>query len=108
MRHNPTLAEDMMWDKILKHRPKGYVFTRQKPIWSFIVDFYCAKLSLAIEIDWGIHLQTKQYDEERTCALSEQWVTVIRYRNNEVINDLDWVYRELLDIIRNFEKNKKL
>lgn len=51
MRRNPTPAEQKLWEDVLKHRPLGYKFTRQKPLDFFIVDFYCAKLRLAIELD---------------------------------------------------------
>lgn len=104
MRKNPTPAEEKMWQEILKNRPWGYKFTRQKPIWSFILDFYCAKLSLAIELDWEGHNKNKEYDNQRTSFLSSNWISVIRYWNNEVINKTDKVYKDLLDYIKEIEK----
>lgn len=100
MRKNPTPAEEKMWQEILKYRPWGYKFTRQKPIWSFILDFYCAKLSLAIELDWEVHKKNKEYDKQRTVFLLSKWISVIRYWNNEVIKDIDKVYKDLLDYIK--------
>jgi very-short-patch-repair endonuclease len=104
MRKNPTPAEEKMWQDILKHRPWGYKFTRQKPIWSFILDFYCAKLSLAIELDGEVHKKNKEYDKKRTSFLFSKWISVIRYWNNEVIKNTDKVYKDLLDYIRETEK----
>jgi len=104
MRKNPTPAEEKMWHEILKHRPWGYKFTRQKPIWSFIVDFYCANLSLAIELDWEVHKKNKEYDKERYCFLSSKWISVIRYRNNDVLNNTDKVYKDILDYIQKIGK----
>jgi very-short-patch-repair endonuclease len=51
MRKAPTQAEKYMWEKLLRYKPLGYKFTRQKPIGPFIADFYCAKLLLIIELD---------------------------------------------------------
>ena len=103
MRKNPTPAEEKMRDEMLRHRPWGYKFTRQKPIWSFILGFYCAKLWLAIELDWEGHKKNKQYDKQRTSFLSSKWVSVIRYRNNDIIKDIDKVYKKLLDYIKGIE-----
>ena len=100
MRKNPTPAEEKMRHEILKHRPWGYKFTRQKPLWSFIVDFYCAKLSFAIELDWEVHKKNKEYDKERTCFLSSHWVSVVRYWNNEVMKNVDRVYKDILHYIQ--------
>ncbi len=107
MRNNPTPAEKQMRQEILKNKPLGYKFTRQKPIWSFIVDFYCSKLALVIELDWEIHKKTKKYDAQRTCFLKEQWLSVIRYWNNEALKNPDKIYKDILDIIKEIEKNIK-
>ena len=55
-RKNPTKAEKYIWKILLKNKQlNGYKFTRQKPLSKFIVDFYCSKLLLAVEIDGGYH-----------------------------------------------------
>ena len=61
---------------------------------------YCARLSLAIELDWEGHKKNKEYDSQRTSFLSSSWISVIRYGNNEVINKIDKVYKDLLDHIK--------
>jgi len=103
MRKSPTPAEERMWQEVIKNRPWGYKFTRQKPIWSFILDFYYTKLCLAIELDWEGHKKNKEYDKQRISFLSSKWVSVIRYRNNDIIKDIDSVYKDLLDYIKNIE-----
>ena len=108
MRKRPTLAEEKMWEDILKHKPCWYKFLRQKPIWPFIADFYCAKLSLIIELDGDIHIKTEHYDEQRTTFLVNEGISVIRYWNREVIETPDMVYKDLLDFIREFESKQKL
>ncbi|MCX6822879.1 MAG: DUF559 domain-containing protein [candidate division SR1 bacterium] len=110
MRNNPTPAEDKMWQDFLKHRPGGYKFTRQKPIGPFILDFYCSELFLAVEVDGEIHQSRKEYDQERTAYLVNCGISVARYRNNEIFNDSDCVYYDLLQFIYELEfdiKNKE-
>lgn len=106
MRKNPTLAEQKMRQDILKNRPLGYKFTRQKPIGSFIADFYCAKLSLIIEVDGEVHKKTKEYDRERTTYMINQGISVARYYNNQVLKDIDRVYKDLLIFIKEIENEK--
>ena len=74
-------------------------FTRQKPLDEYIVDFYCAELMLAIEIDGDTHADQAQYDKRRTENLNKYGVKVIRYTNAEVLNNLEGVYQDLCDRI---------
>lgn len=67
---------------------------------------YCSKLSLVIEIDWKIHEKTQAYDRERELYLINQCISVIRYRNKQVIDDPDVVYKDLLNFIQELENNK--
>ncbi len=65
LRAEATQAEERFWEILQNKKFLGLKFTRQKPINHFIVDFYCASLGLAIEIDGGIHLTQKIRDKER-------------------------------------------
>ena len=57
LRREATQAEKLFWNKVLKNKKfAGFKFTRQKPLDSFILDFYCASLGLAIEIDGKVHI----------------------------------------------------
>lgn len=70
-RQEPTQAERKMWSKILgRNQFKGYKFLRQKPIDKYIVDFYCAELKLAIEIDGDTHAGKENYDLQRMKILN--------------------------------------
>ncbi len=100
LRKNTTPTEDYLRDNVLKYRPLGYKFTRQKPLDSFIVDFYCAKLRLAIEVDGEIHKYQKQYDLERDTKLYKKWVTVVRYQNKDVLNNKDQIYKSIIETIK--------
>lgn len=63
----------------------------------YILDFYCPELNLAIEVDGQIHMDEEQfnYDQERTKNLQEIGVSVIRFWNSEVINDLPSVINQI-------------
>ena len=95
-RRNRNSAEIKIWNEVLRGKGfKGLKFTRQKPIGPFIVDFYCAELMLAIEIDGDSHQEKLQYDNERTEKLKQIGVTVIRYLNDDVLHHLQGVYEDL-------------
>ncbi|HEY5714550.1 MAG TPA: endonuclease domain-containing protein [Candidatus Gracilibacteria bacterium] len=90
MRKNPTPAEHKMWEDLFRDRKLGFKFWRQKPIDQFIVDFYCAELKLAIEIDGDIHDLQKEYDEERSLILENKYgIRLLRFTNDEVLNDIE-------------------
>lgn len=95
-RKNPTPAEQKIWCEVLsRHQFLACKFSRQKPIEHFIVDFYCAKLGWVIEIDGDSHAVQQGYDERRTTLLQQHELTVIRYDNREVLNNIAGVYDDL-------------
>ena len=89
LRKNMTIAEKKLWKNYLK--TSTYRFLRQRPIDHYIVDFYCANLKLVIEIDGNIHdkASQKEYDEQRTLFLKVYDLNVIRFRNEEVMNEFE-------------------
>ncbi len=96
-RKNTTPAEGKIW-KILKNKQfVNFKFIRQKPLYHFIADFYCAELMLIIEIDGGIHTNQdqKEYDKERTEILKSIGIKVIRYTNDEVFKNFSVVCEDL-------------
>lgn len=95
-RSNPTKAETKIWRQILRMRQFAqYKFLRQKPIGGYIVDFYCSELRLVIEIDGDSHVETLEYDLERTRLLNALGLQVIRYTNDEIIHNIEGVYHDL-------------
>lgn len=90
-----TEAEWKMWNLWLRRNITWYRFLRQKPLWNYIVDFYCDRLKLWIEIDWESHNWQWMYDEIRTIFLKKLWIKIIRYTNNQVHYQLDWVLIDL-------------
>ncbi|MFA6007561.1 MAG: endonuclease domain-containing protein [Candidatus Shapirobacteria bacterium] len=98
-RTKPTNTEKLMWNQILSRDKTGYRFVRQKPIDRFIVDFYCSKLLLAIEIDGDSHINKKGTDELRDKFLKQIGIETIRFTNEEVVNNIDEVKRKIYDLI---------
>jgi leucyl-tRNA synthetase len=86
-RNQPTLAEKTLWYEILTNKKTGYKFTRQKPIGQFVVDFYCSKLLLVIELDGGYHEVRIYHDKERDLYLKRWGIKTLRIINEE-LNDI--------------------
>ena len=98
-RKNPTKAESKIWYEFLKDRPENYKFTRQKPLNRFILDFYCSKLLLAIEVDGDSHLSKIDRDRLRDKFLSCLNIETIRFRNEQILNNLKEVKEKIIKII---------
>ncbi len=96
LRKNPTIAEQTLW-RYLNKRRLGVKFRRQHPIFKYIADFYCHKLRLVIEVDGDYHLDFNQgeYDKFRTEDLSEFGIKVVRFTNEQVLNDIEPVLEQI-------------
>ena len=103
-RNNPTKAELIFWDKILKYDKSEYRFLRQKPLNRFILDFYCPRLLLAIEIDGDSHDNKKYLDRERDLFLEKYRIKTIRFSNEEVFKNLEKIKVKLKEEIKEREK----
>jgi len=90
-RNKPTKAELLIWNKVLRKGKTGYLFLRQKPIGRFILDFYCSKLLLAIEIDGDSHNKRENRDEGRDLYFEQRGVETMRYTNNDVLGNIERV-----------------
>jgi len=99
MRNEMTTAEKKLWyDYLNQHR---YKWLRQRAIANFILDFYCAKLKLAIELDGETHIKNKDilYDQMRTNKLDKIGIKVLRFWNNDVLEGLGEVEKIIEDEI---------
>ena len=96
-RQNPTEAESIMWSVLRNRTLGGYKFKRQRVFGPFILDFYCPTCKLAIELDGEIHRDQREYDTNRTDLLKAYGVTVIRFRNQDVLQKTERVLEEILD-----------
>ena len=100
LRKNMTPWEKKLWYEFLREQSPR--FLRQKPLGSYIVDFYCPTLRLAIEVDGGQHYEDagKAYDERRTAYLQQQGIQVLRFSNLDVMRNFDGVCFEIDAIVR--------
>ncbi len=96
MRRSMTSAEKILWDQLRTNKLKGFHFRRQQVIDGYIVDFYCHAFSLIIEIDGDIHKQQVEYDAERDAHLVARGFTVLRFANDEVVNNLPVALEKIL------------
>ena len=93
LRKESTPAERKLWS-IIRNDQLGVTFRRQHAIGIYIPDFCAAKAKLIIEMDGSQHLEQEEYDEERTRYLESQGYKVIRFWNNQVMNDIDSVIKK--------------
>ena len=100
LRKNMTKEERHLWYDYLRNHPIR--FLRQKVIDNYIVDFYCSRLKLAIELDGSQHFEPSgmKYDEERTKRLNLRGIEVIRIANNEIDQNFTGVCEYLDDQIQ--------
>ncbi|NOQ26442.1 MAG: DUF559 domain-containing protein [Bacteroidales bacterium] len=93
LRKNMTPAEVELWEALKGNKLNGAKFRRQHPISQFIVDFYCHKYRLVIELDGSVHNleDQKERDQGREAMLKDLGLIVIRFSNMEVKNNLNKV-----------------
>lgn len=99
LRKNMTPAERQLWGYLRTLVPR---VLRQRPIDYFIVDFYCAKLKLVIEVDGGYHFtpEAQEYDKRRTERLATYGITVIRFTNDQVLHNFESVCSEINEYLK--------
>ncbi|MDP1678088.1 MAG: DUF559 domain-containing protein [Bacteroidota bacterium] len=101
-RKNPTKAELVLWEHLKSKSLENYKFRRQHIIRRYIADFVCLSKNLVVEIDGLIHQlpENNEADEIRTQWLEEHGYKVIRFRNEDVVNDLDAVLSKILQTLK--------
>ncbi len=95
LRREATPKEDKIWNALRNRKFLNCKFRRQHVIEGFVVDFYCKKLRLAIEVDGKIHERQKEYDELRQRLIEEEGVKFIRVTNEEINKDIDILFRKI-------------
>jgi very-short-patch-repair endonuclease len=86
-------AEHLMWSLLRGRRFSGMKFRRQQPIARYVLDFYCDEAKIAIELDGGQHNteSARRHDSQRTTFLQERGIIVLRFWNNEVLEETEGV-----------------
>jgi very-short-patch-repair endonuclease len=115
LRKNMTKSEKVLWENIRRWNLLWKQFQKQKPIYVYtenswlaryiISDFYCAEQKLIIELDWNIHDLEEVYllDKFKENLLINKWYKVIRFRNEEVFENLDLVLERIKKELNGFE-----
>jgi very-short-patch-repair endonuclease len=100
MRTEPTLAEKLLWQRLRNKQLLGFKFRRQQVIDRFIVDFYCHEVKLVIEVDGEIHNYTQAKDAIRQEFLESLGLEVIKFKNEDVLENIEGVVEKILVKIR--------
>ena len=104
LRKNMTLSEVLLWLELKGKKMMGYDFHRQKPTGDYIVDFYCPALELIIEIDGDSHIDKYKEDLVRQKKMESWGLTVIRFDDLDVKNNLEGVLKSVKEKINNLMK----
>ena len=97
LRKNETEAEKILWNALRSRRYEGLKFRRQHPVKQFIIDFYCHEFLFGIEVDGSVHEigDAKEYDLNRTAELENLGITILRFKNEEVLGNLNEVLKKI-------------
>ena len=99
LRRNPTPAEQKLWARLSARQVAGTRFNRQFPIGPFICDFVSRSARLVIEADGGQHADQEEEDQKRSAYLQQRGYRVVRFWNNEVLENIDGVVETIERIL---------
>ncbi len=105
LREQMTSSEQILWEKIRAGRLNGLKFRRQHPAGKYILDFYCHEFKLVIELDGEIHSDKDQIerDKGRTEDLIDLGMSMLRFKNDEIINNPNHILTLILNHIENLK-----
>jgi very-short-patch-repair endonuclease len=105
LRRSSTDAELLLWESLRNRRLLGFKFRRQHQFGNYIADFYCHDAKLVIECDGGIHTKVEawNHDQNRDAYLSSLDLRVLRFANDEVLNET----ARVLDVIKTYLREAK-
>lgn len=98
LRQNSTPAEVILWTQLRNRRLDGLKFRRQHVVGPFVVDFYCPEVAVVVELDGETHVGKEQVDEDRERWLTKQGLRVIRFWNDHIYEELDWVLEAIWNV----------
>jgi very-short-patch-repair endonuclease len=107
LRNDSTKTEIFLWLKLKEKQMYGYDFHRQKPIDNYILDFFCYELMLGIEVDGYSHQFLEVYNKDRIKEkrMNDFGITVLRFSDDEVLNEMENVLRAIEFYIFEYEKH---
>lgn len=103
LRSKMTDAEMVLWSRLKNRNIFKVRFRRQHPVDIFVLDFYCHEIKLAIEVDGRIHLkrEIQEYDEGRSHDIEKFGIKMLRFTNEQILNNLNEVQTTILNTINN-------
>ncbi|OGU71690.1 MAG: hypothetical protein A2V93_11190 [Ignavibacteria bacterium RBG_16_34_14] len=107
LRNHQTVAENLVWIYLRKKQISSERFLRQYGIKYYVLDFYCPSLKLAVEIDGDSHFESNEsidYDKERENFLKSLGISIIRFTNQEVIENLEKVINKITGKVKELQK----
>ena len=104
LHRNMTPAEAKLWTHLRAHRLKDVHFRNQHAIGNYVVDFCAPRRKLIIELDGSQHLEQEEYDIERTAFLESKGYRVLRFWNNQVMNEIENVLQTIFNVLEEDEK----
>jgi len=105
LRNNLTIGEKLLWIELKGSKLLGLKFRRQYSVNKYVMDFFCTELKLGIEIDGISHNQidSQEKDNERTKYLNSEGIRIIRFKDSEVIENIEKVLQEIKNFIFNIK-----
>jgi very-short-patch-repair endonuclease len=100
LRREATPAERLLWTALSNRKVAGHKFSRQMPVGSYFADFLCREAKLVIELDGYSHDMRQEYDGRRDAFMAGQGLTVLRFANDDVLNNLDGVLTLISETVR--------
>jgi very-short-patch-repair endonuclease len=99
LRENQTDVENKLWSQLRGRQLNGVKFRRQHPIGPFVVDFCCVERGLVVELDGSQHVERSDADERRTKILERFGYRVLRFWDNELLNNLNGVLERISEVL---------
>ncbi len=101
LRKDQTTAEQLLWACLRDRRIAGAKFRRQHPLGRYIADFYCHEANLVIELEGSIHNKEgqREYDAARQEIMEQRGITVLYFRNDRLIRELEGVLAEIVNAL---------
>lgn len=102
LRKNMPQPEVILWSKLKEKGLDSYRFRRQYSVGKFVIDFYCPKLKLAVEVDGDSHFVegSNERDRERQKIIETFGITFLRFTNKEINENIDGVLSKIMEFIR--------
>ncbi|MDQ2688320.1 MAG: DUF559 domain-containing protein [Armatimonadota bacterium] len=105
LREAMTPAEQMLWEALRERKLGGLRFRAQHPVGQFVLDFYCASCRLGVELDGSVHEGRTDQDAARTAHLEAHGYRIIRFANQDVLDNLSAVLEAIQAAAPNYSSS---